>query len=91
MNNLSVALHTSFIGSLMQEIFISEFARICNVDTRTVNKWVADRIVTPIRTIPPGFRLFDKADAVKLAKKIPKERKRGLPIFLPSSKKRKMK
>lgn len=71
------------MSEALEEVFIAEAAKICNVNKVTFNKLVVAFKIR-FRMLPNGWRIFNKADVVKVAEKLPKKRQRGLPLVTKS-------
>lgn len=78
--NISDIQHTQEDSNTMADLFIADAAKICNVDKRTFDK-LAVRFKIRTKTLPNGWRMFNKADVLKVAAKLPKKRQHGLPLI----------
>lgn len=71
----------NFLGLRVSEIVGAEAARILGVDKRTVKKWVKNGILKPKRVVRLEYNVFDKVYIQSVAKKLPKDRHKGVPIL----------
>lgn len=65
-------------GVEMKEIYIQEGADILDVDTRTFDRFVKNKLLKVVRTTPSGWRTFSKEQVLALKKRLPGKRKKGI-------------
>lgn len=70
------------------KVFRAECADICDVDVKTWDRIITNKMIVPDGTTPPKKKWFYRWKVEDLAKKIPKKkfRKPGIPLIIETSK-----